>query len=113
MSVNSEQQSAVEMNVGIICACLPCLGALVKYHFPNFVLFRRDTRMLHTLGTLVSAQVKDDLSTKDVQVSPQIEGSQGSESVVHGNEEGQIEVPLPAVMPPLMPDPFPVDVDRC
>ncbi len=27
------------MYVGIICACLPCLNAFVKRHFPNLFIF--------------------------------------------------------------------------
>ncbi|KAH7121798.1 hypothetical protein B0J13DRAFT_158581 [Dactylonectria estremocensis] len=33
----------IEMYSGIICACLPCLRAFFKHHFPNLFLVRRDT----------------------------------------------------------------------
>ena len=32
------------MNVAIVCACLPCLPAFTKRHFPNFSPFRACTR---------------------------------------------------------------------
>ncbi|PKS05397.1 hypothetical protein jhhlp_008773 [Lomentospora prolificans] len=31
----------IEINVAIICACLPCLKAFVKCYFPNFILSAR------------------------------------------------------------------------
>ncbi|KAH6975867.1 hypothetical protein EDB80DRAFT_740424 [Ilyonectria destructans] len=33
----------VEMYVGIICACLPCLRAFFKHQFPNLFVVRHDT----------------------------------------------------------------------
>jgi hypothetical protein len=35
----SVERRIVEMNFGIICACLPCLKPLVKHYFPNLAVF--------------------------------------------------------------------------
>lgn len=39
----------VEMNFGIICACLPCLKALLKHYFPNLAFF--DPNLEHRVLT--------------------------------------------------------------
>jgi len=35
LDTDSMPPSIIEMTVGIVCACLPCLRALAKHHFPD------------------------------------------------------------------------------
>lgn len=56
--------SCIELNIAIICPCLPTLKPLISRHFPRLLSPSRSCRCHHQRGCGVDAQNSDANSTK-------------------------------------------------